>query len=278
MTNQPDSAGDPTPSADPSGAADRDGVQRDAVERATPAKHEPAKHEPAKHEARVVHHRVSSALIGALLALLGFALAIQLRSSSHDDGLAGARQDDLVRILNDQDNQEQRLRQQVADLQSAQQRLESGGDPSAAAAEASAQAQALGILTGTLPATGPGVQVTIDDPLNGLHAEDLLDVIAELRGAGAEAIQIDTVRIGVSSAFQDAADGAVVADGTRLAQPYTVLAIGDPKTLDTALTIPGGVASTVQTAGGTITISQQTVAIHAVRPITTPSYASPAGS
>ena len=36
-------------------------------------------------------------------------------------------------------------------------------------------------------------------------------------------------------------------DGTALTAPYRVIAIGDPKTLDTALNIPGGVAAIVRT-------------------------------
>lgn len=234
---------------------------------------------PGRHEARAPHHRVASAMIGALLALLGFALAIQLRSSSEDDGLAGARQDDLVRILEDQNNQEQRLRQQIQDLQSASQRLTAGADPSAAAAEASERADALGVLTGTLPAKGPGVQATVADPLNALHAEDLLDLIAELRGAGAEAIQINQVRAGVDTALSDAPDGAILVDGQRLARPFVVLAIGDPQTLDTALNIPGGVAATVRESGGLLQATQsQDIRIDAVRALPTPDYASPAGS
>jgi len=35
--------------------------------------------------------------------------------------------------------------------------------------------------------------------------------------------------------------GAVIVDGAVLSAPYTVLAIGDGQTLDTALEIPGGI-------------------------------------
>jgi uncharacterized protein YlxW (UPF0749 family) len=232
-----------------------------------------------RHVARPPHHRLASALIGTLLALLGFALAIQLRSSGTSDGLSGARQEDLVQILEDQNNQEQRLRQQINDLQSASQRLASGADPAAAAAEASARADALGVLTGTLPAKGPGVQASVSDPLNALHAEDLLDLIAELRGAGAEAIQMNQVRVGVDSALTDAPDGAVMMDGQRLSRPFVVLAVGDPKTLDTALNIPGGVASTVRDSGGLLQVTQsQELHIDAIRALPAPSYASPAAS
>ncbi len=228
--------------------------------------------------APATHHRVSSALIAALLALLGFALAVQLRTSD-EGGFVGARQEDLVRILDDQNNRQDRLRDQIADLEDAQRRLEGGADASAAAAEASERADALEVLTGVAPAAGPGIVATIADPRSGLHAEDLLDVIAELRGAGAEAIQVGPVRVGVTTSFQDTADGAIAADGVRLDRPYVVLAIGDAATLDTALNIPGGVAATARAAGGSLVVQQQQrLEITAVRAAPTPKYASPAPS
>ncbi len=203
---------------------------------------------------------------------------MQLRTNSSQDALAGARPDDLVRILDDQNSRADRLRSQIAALQAALTRLRTAGDDNAAAeAEAQRQADALGILTGTLPATGPGVVVTITDPKAGLHAEDLLDVIEELRGAGAEAIQFGTVRVGTSSYFADAA-GHVELDGTALTAPYTVLAIGPAATLDTALNIPGGVAAVVRNAGGVATVSERArVDIDVLRPLPQAKYATPAG-
>ena len=51
----------------------------------------------AEHPSRSVRNRGATALIGALLAILGFALAVQFRSTSQTDVLAGAREADLVR-------------------------------------------------------------------------------------------------------------------------------------------------------------------------------------
>lgn len=201
--------------------------------------------------------RRASALIGVLTALLGFAIAVQLRSASTEDALAGARQDDLVRILDDQNSRATRLRARIAEEEALLQRLTAaGGDRAAAEEEARRQADALAVLTGTVAVTGPGVEVTITDPERQLHAEDLLDVIEELRGAGAEAVQFGGVRVTTSSYFAESGD-AVALDGVVLSRPYTVLAIGDPSTLDTALNIPGGVAAVARTAGGDATVRQR---------------------
>ena len=55
------------------------------------------------------------------------------------------------------------------------------------------------VLNGSVPATGPGLRVTVQDPEGGVTAGVLLDAIQELRGAGAEAIEVDGVRVVVSS-------------------------------------------------------------------------------
>jgi uncharacterized protein YlxW (UPF0749 family) len=222
-------------------------------------------------------NRGATVLIGALLAILGFALAVQFRSNASTDSLATAREDDLVRILDDQNSRIERLQGQISDLQTAKSKLsDSGSNTVAARQEAQRQADALAILTGTAAAHGPGIQVSITDPSHTLKAEDLLDVVEELRGAGAEVIQFGPVRIATNSAFTDQSAG-ISLDGTTLQPPYDVLAIGDAKTMDTALNIPTGVVAIVRNAGGQAIITQQdTVSITAVRAVPTPKFASPA--
>ncbi|WAX57002.1 DUF881 domain-containing protein [Jatrophihabitans cynanchi] len=220
----------------------------------------------------------AGALIGVLTALLGFAIAVQVRANSSSDSLAGLREDDLIGILDNQNARADRLRQQIAELQRSLRQLQDSGDRSAAAREqAQQEADALGVLLGTLPATGPGVLVRISDPDRKLRAEDLLDVVEELRGAGAEAISFGPVRVSTGTAFTDDA-GSVAVDGTLLSAPYEVLAIGDAKTLDTALNIPGGAAATLRAAGGDLQVSERVrVDITATRALPTPKYAVPSG-
>lgn len=218
----------------------------------------------------------AAALIGVLTLLLGFAIAVQVHAHSSGDALSGLREDDLIGILDNQDARLDRLRQQIADLSQNLDQLRSSGDRSAAARrQAEQQSQALGILLGTLPATGPGVSVTVTDPQAKLTGEDLLDVVVELRGAGAETIQFGSVRVSTSTSFEGNG-GSVDVDGTGLTAPYQVTAIGDPKKLDTALNIPGGVASAVRAAGGELTVRELgKVMITATRTLPTPKYVKP---
>lgn len=208
--------------------------------------------------------RGGTVTIAVLLALLGFSLVVQVKSNSADSSFSTARQEDLVRILSDLEAQEERLRQEIAELEESQRQLTSGVQGRRAALEeATRQADELGILAGTLPATGPGLDVRFVAGSKPLRASTILDAVQELRGAGAEAMQITgangvSVRIIASTAFLDADDG-ISAGGKRLTGPYTITVIGDPNTMRTALNIPGGVVASVRGDGGNVTIEERAV-------------------
>jgi uncharacterized protein YlxW (UPF0749 family) len=217
-------------------------------------------------------------LVGILLALLGFALALQVRSTRTDPTLEGARQSDLVRILDDVSERGERLLAESRSLEALLADLTSGTNNSRAALEdAQERAGTLGILAGTVAAEGPGIELTITGPRDAVTSSMLLDTMQELRDAGAEAMQIAddqaTVRVVAETHLVDHADGVAV-DGQRLSAPYTVLAIGDPRTLSAALDIPGGVLDTLgrAEADGTVTQLDQVV-VDAIRVRTAPEYA-----
>ncbi len=219
----------------------------------------------------------ASVLIGVLCAALGFGLAVQVRTTSAATCLGAARPEDLVRILDDLSAREDRLRADIAAQERLRDRLATGGNQADTALEEARQREEqLAILAGTVAAAGPGIELTVSDPDGQVGPEVLLDAIQELRAAGAEAIQIGDVRIGVSSALTGTS-GSPSVDGTQLSAPYRIVAIGDPPTLETALNIPGGVVNTVSRAGGEARIEQRDeVTISALRVIEQPEYAQPA--
>jgi uncharacterized protein YlxW (UPF0749 family) len=208
--------------------------------------------------------------------LLGFAFAVQVRSTDTGSRLAGQREEDLVRILDEANAREERLRQQIADQRAALDQLNSSDSRSATALEEARQrAQAIGILNGTIAAQGPGIRMTVHDPVGAVRVADLLDAIEELRGAGAETMQIDDVRVGVSTAVTGD-PGALRLDGKPIAAPYVILAIGSAQNLETAMNIPGGVVQRITGQGGSVQITdEKQVVVDALRPLDRPQYASP---
>jgi uncharacterized protein YlxW (UPF0749 family) len=217
-----------------------------------------------------------SALVAALLAVLGFAVVVQTRQTQ-EDGLQSLRQSDLVRIFDNLQQRSTRLDEEAQSLQEEQQRLQSGTDRTAAAEQAARRRlEVLGILAGTLRATGPGIRLTITDPENRVSAAMLIDTVQELRDAGAEAIQVGDVRVVASTSFVDGPDG-VMADGRDLRPPYEFVAIGDPATMRSALDIPGGVLETLRSGGAEGTVEPGTaLTVTALRQVKPPEYARPA--
>jgi uncharacterized protein YlxW (UPF0749 family) len=270
---------EPTPAPEPEPQPEAQEVSPDPVK--TP---DPAQPVPSGDAVPVPKKRVSSAgaLIWVLLALLGFTLVVQLRSNDADAGLASARQEDLVGILSDLEARDQRLQQEINTLEESQRQLTSGvAGRQAALAEAEKRADELGLLSGTLPARGPGLKISIDPRGAPIKASSILNAVQELRGAGGEVMELVgdngvAVRIVASSYFVESEGGEIVVDGKRLSGPYTLWVIGVPATMQTALQIPGGVVASVSQGGGNVTMEQRsTVEVAAVRQPTSLQYARP---
>jgi uncharacterized protein YlxW (UPF0749 family) len=215
-------------------------------------------------------------LAGVLLGALGFSLVVQAHQTQSGN-LTSLNQSELVRLLDDVSRQAELLDDSSRDLQRTQQELRFGSDSAAAAKKATRQRLAvLGILAGTLPATGPGITLRIDDSLGQVDAAMLLDTVQELRDAGAEAIGLDSVRVVASTSFTDPDGGGILVDGVTLRPPYTFTAIGDPATMDSALDIPGGIKETLHQQGARGTVHRGSdLTVSAVRQVAMPKYATP---
>ncbi|WP_210728167.1 DUF881 domain-containing protein, partial [Cellulomonas septica] len=226
---------------------------------------------------RALKPRVNRAqvLAGVLCALLGFALAVQIRQTS-DLSLSGMRQADLVRILDEATTRGDSLERERADLLDERDELLSGSDTRQAALDALRRsAETQGILAGRLPAEGRGVVVTVSDSGAQVKSVTMLNMLEELRNAGAEAMQLNDLRITASSAFTGTA-GAIQLDGTTLTPPYVWKVIGDPDTIATALQMPGGAFAEVRNNGGNASVEQQDlVEVSAIRVVPDPVHATP---
>src|SRR5690606_21266055 len=126
----------------------------------------------------------------------------------------------LIQILDGLNQRSQRLRDEINELEDARASLLSGSQGSDTALEqAEKREETLGILAGTLPATGPGVTIIITDTRTAVPASLMLNAIQELRDAGAEAIELnDRVRVVANSYVLDGRGGIVI-DGVTLKPP-----------------------------------------------------------
>jgi uncharacterized protein YlxW (UPF0749 family) len=254
-------------------------------ERSDPGQHH-GRHELPKDEpsAGATRRGRSQLVFGALAILLcvvlGVAIVTQVRQTESGDSLEAARPADLLVLLDSLQQREAALNTEVADLQRTLAALQSSGSNDQAAIEnAKARLGALSILIGTVAATGPGVTLTIGDTAPGVSPETMLDVVNELRAAGAEAMEIrsqgSAVRVGVDTWVVGTA-GALDIDGVTMNPPYTVLAIGDSPTLAAAMNIPGGAMDSIERVGGTMSVQQaDAVNVTALRQPKPRQYAQP---
>lgn len=100
----------------------------------------------------------------------------------------------------------------------------------------------------TVEVTGPGIIMTLNDSkqevLEGeeigwylIHDLDILEIVNELRMAGAEAISINGERVTASTSIR-CGGPTINIDGKRHAVPFVIKAIGDPKTLEASALAP----------------------------------------
>jgi len=118
------------------------------------------------------------------------------------------------------------------------------------------------ILAGLTDVEGPGVTITIDDlgigaqnnyPL--INHEMLLRVINELNAAGAEAISINKQRMISETEIRQAGIWINI-NTVKFAPPFSIKVIGDPKQLEAALLLRGGIKDQFTESGVTLSIEK----------------------
>jgi uncharacterized protein YlxW (UPF0749 family) len=200
----------------------------------------------------------AQAVVGVLLAALGFAAIIQVRTNTTDNAFAGYREQDLVNVLSALAATSQRAQTEINQLETTRRQLEASRQAqSAALSAAQRQEEELGILAGLVPVTGPGIRVTVTEGRQHVDVDSVLDTIEELRSAGAEAMQVNgKVRLVAQSSVQSTPSGLEI-DGTGLTSPYVFDVIGDPHTLQGALSLFDGPISQFKDAGATVDVQQE---------------------
>ncbi|MCC7492197.1 MAG: DUF881 domain-containing protein [Fimbriimonadaceae bacterium] len=202
----------------------------------------------------------------ATCGLLGVLLAAQLnyqRRLSAAPRVGEARLEQVVQLYESQRAENDQLRRQLDEALAS-----SGAGGSRQEVATEQHLAALGSFAGVAPVQGPGVRVVLTDsngPGEGageqdaltVHDQDLLQVINELRAAGAEAIELNGQRLTAVSAVR--CSGPVIqVNGSALAPPYRILAIGDPAALSGALLdLRGGILDQLRNVGIAVTVTRE---------------------
>lgn len=221
----------------------------------------------------------SQAVVGVLLAVLGYAAVTQVRSNDVDTTYEGRRQEDLIEIFNGLTGTSDRARRDIAQLEQTRRDLQVDTSARRTAIEqAERRLETLNILAGLVPVTGPGLRITVTETGDRVSVDSLLDMVQELRTAGAEAMEFNrSVRLVASSSFS-VVDDVIHVDGQPLRSPYVLKVIGDASTLHSGLTFPSGPVSNLRNKeGAEVAIEElESVDIETVRELPRAEFAEPA--
>ena len=113
------------------------------------------------------------------------------------------------------------------------------------------------ILVGKTDVYGPGVIVTLNNTSDFQYiAEDLIELVNELRNAGAEAISINGIRVLANTDIVDLFDYSVIGINLqRIESPYVVKAIGDKEYMSSVLNLKGsGFVDRYNTLGRSVSL------------------------
>lgn len=135
------------------------------------------------------------------------------------------------------------LRKELEDLTNQLDKFDRSSDPSNVVAMGE-EVRRLQTVTGLTEVSGPGIELRVVAPL---AAEDLRDLVNELRNAGAEALALGSQRIVARSAIVSGRGGIYV-NGHPAAQPFVFEAVGQPETIEGALLRKGGVLAILENA------------------------------
>lgn len=188
---------------------------------------------PGSGEPRRARHRVL--LVVALLGL-GFLLAVAASQNYRGAPAAEKERRQLISRINQADERLGQLGDRQTTLANDVRSLQTSGlsnsDSGTALQE---QLAKLELQTGMVAATGPGLKAVLNDAKDGDKEGRLLDVdlqqlVNGLWTAGAEAISVNGHRLTSLTAIRGAGS-AITVNYSSLTPPYTVLAIGDRKTM-----------------------------------------------
>jgi uncharacterized protein YlxW (UPF0749 family) len=188
--------------------------------------------------------RTPGGLVGlfAVLVVFGLLLVTMALQANRAEPAAEQERAQLIQRIDDESEEVEAMRETAerleADVAMLENRLLSR---SQVGQRLQARQRRLGMLSGSLPVTGPGIVITVDDAPDAGAEEagqvldtDLQKLVNALWVAGAEAVSVDGQRITSRTAIRGAGS-AITVNYRSLTRPYVVRAIGNPDTLPARL-------------------------------------------
>ncbi|NTW05492.1 MAG: DUF881 domain-containing protein, partial [Peptococcaceae bacterium] len=182
---------------------------------------------------------------GIITLILGIMMAMQYRTNSFmEQGISSDRIQDVQLEYSKLEKESIKMDNEINDLAAKLEKAKKGQLP---AREAISEELEKGrVSAGLVSLAGQGIIISLDNPfsiddnrISIIRDEDLLRLVNELKGAGAEAVSINDQRL-ISTSEVRMSGSFININLERVSVPYKIVAIGAPEKLKSALEINDG--------------------------------------
>jgi Uncharacterized protein conserved in bacteria len=207
----------------------------------------------------------SKIAIMAVCMVVGILLAMQFRiSQNYDVNLRGTRSDEMAFKINSLTQENNALAQEVVSLRQKLTNLESGDQITA---DLQSELKKSNMAAGLTAVRGPGIIVMVNDMPHVLqrgedptpylvHDYEIANIVNEMKASGAEAISVNDERITAVSEIR-CAGTTILVNKIRITPPFEIEAIGNPKNLESGLSILGGQLGILSSYGFPVKLEQK---------------------
>ena len=198
-----------------------------------------------------MNKKVQSLILGIMCVILTMAICVQIKTVKSNGTTLGRTEketqlkDQVLKMKEKYDNAYENLSWIEEELEQVRKSVASKNEKLEQLEREIKQANT---LLGYTDATGSGVTITVEDGLSTpntlnpsdllVHDLDILNLVNELKNAGAEAVEVNGKRVVSTTAIM--CDGNVITvNGEKIGAPFVINAIGLPEQMAT-LNRPGG--------------------------------------
>jgi len=197
-------------------------------------------------------------IIGLVCVVLIAVMFAQFKIIEQTDitGIENAREDELRTLVSTWKTKYEEIEEKLIDTKTKineyKEKIETNEESSELLEE---ELQQTKLLAGKTNVIGDGIVVTLqDNSERQIEASDILELVNELRLAGAEAISINDKRIITTSEIVDV--NVIMVNEERIVSPYVVKAIGDQTYLSSAISLKtSGFIDKYTNSGKTVSFS-----------------------
>lgn len=197
-------------------------------------------------------------IIGVMCFILVYVMFMQFKVVSETDitSLTTKRESELREELESWQSKYEDTSNQLAQAQDNLDEYKNKINDTQASSElVDKELQQAELYLGKTDVHGQGIIIELSDGSSNIVAEDLINLMNELKTAEAEAISVNGQRVTNLTEFADV-DSYIVVNGTRLSSPYTIQVIGNQKYLESGITAKGGFSDDMTSKGKNISITE----------------------